>query len=248
MSDRLLVLVRHGESTWNQENRFTGWGDVPLSDHGIVEARRAGQILKDEGIRFDVAFTSYLQRAIKTLWIVLEELGQMWIPEHKHWRLNERHYGALQGLNKAETARKYGEEQVQLWRRGWDVRPPPSETADAADRRYAGIEGGIPRGESLKDTVDRVVPYWESAIRPRLIEGSNVLVAAHGNSLRALIKFIEGIPDEAIPGLEIPTAVPYVLRLDESLGVLDAGFRGDPEHIASAIQAARDQGRSPLAG
>jgi 2,3-bisphosphoglycerate-dependent phosphoglycerate mutase len=252
MKSRSLVLVRHGESTWNQENRFSGWRDIPLSDRGIAQARNAGQILKDDLIQFDVAFTSLLKRAIKTLWIILEELDQMWIPEYKHWRLNERHYGKLQGLNKAEQAEEYGEEQVHLWRRGWDVRPPLIEdTHDAASpvhqRRYSSMKSEIPRGESLKDTVERVAPYWKSHIRPQLSKG-NVLVVAHGNSLRALIKFIENVPEDAIAEVELPTGTPYVLRLDSKLRTIDSGFRGDPRQIESAIQAVKDQGRSKLAG
>jgi len=249
MSGRTLVLVRHGESTWNQENRFSGWRDVPLSDRGVQQARNAGQILKDDGFLFDVAFTSYLKRAIKTLWIILEELDQMWVPEYKHWTLNERHYGKLQGLNKAEQAKEYGDTQVHLWRRGWDVRPPQiDDTHDAAfplhQRQYAGLKTGIPRGESLKDTVDRVMPYWEKEIRPHLKRGRNVIVVAHGNSLRALIKVIENVPEDAISGIELPTGTPYVLRLDKSLRPIDSGFRGDSKQIEDAIREVQDQGRS----
>jgi 2,3-bisphosphoglycerate-dependent phosphoglycerate mutase len=244
----VLVLVRHGESTWNQENRFSGWRDVPLSDLGIQQARDAGQILKDDDFQFDVAFTSYLKRSIKTLWIILEELDQMWIVEHKHWRLNERHYGKLQGLNKAEMGKQYGEEKVQRWRRGWDVRPPLiDDSHDAASpvhqRRYRGLQSEIPRGESLKDTVDRVVPYWTDAIQPELQSGRNVLVVAHGNSLRALIKVVQNIPDHVIPTIELPTGKPYVIRLDASLRVTDGEFLGDPEEIEAAIEAVKNQAR-----
>ena len=242
---RSLVLVRHGESTWNQENRFSGWRDVPLNDRGSEQAHSAGRILRDDGFEFDVAFTSYLKRAIKTLWIILEELDQMWIPEHKHWRLNERHYGKLQGLNKAEMAREYGEGQVHLWRRSWDVPPPLlDESPEAKERPYAAFAAELPRGESLENTVARVLPYYESDIQPQLREGKDVLIVAHGNSLRALVKVLENIADDVIPTFEFPTGVPYVLRLNENLGLIDSGFRGDPKQIESAIQAVRNQGKA----
>jgi 2,3-bisphosphoglycerate-dependent phosphoglycerate mutase len=220
-----LVLVRHGESTWNRENRFTGWVDVPLSEHGIEEARQAGRILREEGVLFDVAFTSYLNRAIKSLWIILEELDQMWIPELKHWALNERHYGKLQGLNKREMAQLEGEDRVRQWRRSWDVGPPQLDPSpDPPDRRYADLGPRLPLGESLRDTVARVRPYWEEAIRPHLRIGQRVLVVAHGNSLRGLVKILENIPDDAIPGFELPTGIPYLLRLRASLEVVESSF------------------------
>jgi 2,3-bisphosphoglycerate-dependent phosphoglycerate mutase len=228
-SSKALVLVRHGESTWNRENRFTGWEDVPLTDRGEEEARNAGRILRARGFLFDVAFTSVLNRAIKSLWIILEELDQMWIPEWKHWALNERHYGALQGLDKAEQAARCGEEQVRLWRRSWSVRPPLMDRADVrADRRYTELGARVPLGESLEDTVARVAPYWESTIRPHLARGENVLIAAHGNSLRGLVKIIENVPDDVIPTFELPTGIPYALHLSDSLDVIASGFLGEP--------------------
>jgi 2,3-bisphosphoglycerate-dependent phosphoglycerate mutase len=214
-----LILVRHGQSQWNLENRFTGWWDVDLTDKGIVEAIAAGRLLADKGLLPDVAFTSVQLRAIKTLHLALEACGRLWIPETKDWRLNERHYGGLTGLNKAETAEKHGEEQVHLWRRSFDVPPPDLEPGSAfdlsADPRYAGI--AIPRTESLKLTIERVLPYWESAIRPVLASGKTVLVSAHGNSLRALVKHLSNISDEAITALEIPTGEPIVYEFDERL-------------------------------
>lgn len=219
---KTLVLLRHGQSTWNRENRFTGWVDVPLSPLGIEEARQAGQRLRKQGIELDVAHTSLLRRAIKTLWLALEELDQMWIPVHRSWRLNERMYGALQGLNKAETAAQHGDAQVKLWRRSYDV-PPPALDVDheywpARDRRYASLRPEeIPRTESLADTVRRFLPYWEAQIRPALAAGQRVLIAAHGNSLRALIKHLDQIADSDIVSLEIPTGVPLVYELDDDL-------------------------------
>src|SRR5919201_2850272 len=214
-----LVLLRHGESDWNRENRFTGWTDVDLSQKGIEEARTAGKLLKSGGYSFDVAFTSVLKRAIRTLWIALDELDLMWIPVQKSWQLNERHYGALQGLNKAEMAAKFGEEQVLVWRRSYDIRPPALEPSDprhdAGNPRYAGID--VPRTECLKDTVARVVPYWEDTIAPALRAGRRVLIAAHGNSLRALVKHLDAISDKDIVGLNIPTGVPLVYELDDKL-------------------------------
>jgi 2,3-bisphosphoglycerate-dependent phosphoglycerate mutase len=217
-----LVLLRHGQSTWNEENRFTGWVDVPLSPLGLREAKRAGQLLKARGFELDVAYTSLLRRAIETLWIVLAELDEVWIPVHYSWRLNERMYGALQGLNKAETAAKHGEQQVQIWRRSYATPPPALEPSDAYwpghDRRYAGLKPeDIPRTESLADTVRRVVPHWESQIRPALASGQRVLIAAHGNSLRALIKHLDGVSDDDIVELNIPTGVPLVYELDDAL-------------------------------
>ena len=219
---RTLVLLRHGQSTWNRENRFTGWVDVPLSPLGLEEARRAGQRLRERGIDLDVAFTSVLQRAIKTLWVALEELGQMWIPVHRSWRLNERMYGALQGLNKQETAQRHGDEQVKLWRRSYATAPPAltveHEYWPGRDRRYAGLAPhDIPTTESLADTVRRFLPYWQGQIEPALQAGQRVLIAAHGNSLRALIKHLDAISDDDIVGLEIPTGVPLVYELDDAL-------------------------------
>jgi len=217
-----LVLLRHGQSVWNEENRFTGWVDVPLSPRGLEEAKRAGQLLKAQGFEFDVAFTSLLQRAIKTLWIVLEELGETWIPVSRSWRLNERMYGGLQGLNKAETAAKHGDAQVKIWRRSYATPPPPLDPSHeywpGKDRRYAALSPDqLPRTESLADTVRRFLPYWESQIRPALSLGQRVLIAAHGNSLRALIKHLDGISDEDIVELNIPTGVPLVYELDDEL-------------------------------
>jgi len=217
-----LVLLRHGESVWNKENRFTGWTDVGLSEKGVAEAIEAGRRLRAAGYAFDVCYTSVLKRAIKTLWIVLEEMDLMYLPIHVHWRLNERHYGALQGLNKAETAARHSPEQVFLWRRSYDVRPPALDPDDPRhpkhDPRYAGLDPALlPLTESLKDTVARVVPYWTDVIAPEIRRGARVLVSAHGNSLRALVKYLDGIPDQEIPTLEIPTGVPLVYELDAAL-------------------------------
>jgi 2,3-bisphosphoglycerate-dependent phosphoglycerate mutase len=217
-----LVLLRHGESVWNRENRFTGWTDVELSDKGRAEAASAGERLKAAGFAFDVAYTSVLKRAIHTLWLALDRMEQPWIPVHPHWRLNERHYGALQGLDKAETACKFGDEQVRLWRRSYDV-PPPALAADDArhpgrDRRYADLTPeALPRTECLKDTVERLLPHWETVIAPRIAAGQRVIVAAHGNSLRALVKHLDGIADADIVGLDIPTGAPLVYELDDAL-------------------------------
>ncbi|WP_022796879.1 2,3-diphosphoglycerate-dependent phosphoglycerate mutase [Bavariicoccus seileri] len=224
-----LVLVRHGQSEWNLSNQFTGWEDVKLSENGVNEATKAGQLLKETGIQFDVLFTSVLQRAIKTGHIILEETGQLWIPEVKSWRLNERHYGALQGLNKKETAEKYGDEKVHQWRRSYDVLPPLLENDDERspknDRRYAHLQKKvIPQGENLKTTLERVIPFWEDQIAPAILDHKTVLVAAHGNSLRALIKYLEQISDDDIMGVEIPTGVPLVYDLDEDLSVTDKYF------------------------
>lgn len=217
-----LILLRHGESVWNRDNRFTGWTDVDLSDAGVEEAHRAADLLKMRGIVPDWCCTSYLKRAVRTLWIVLDDLDRMWLPIHTSWRLNERHYGALQGLNKAETAERVGEEQVHAWRRSYDVRPPPLDEGDERfpghDPRYAALsDDQLPRTESLKDTVARFLPYWDQALAPQLRSGRTVLVAAHGNSLRALVKSLDRIPDDEIPGVEIPTGVPLVYELDEAL-------------------------------
>lgn len=217
-----IVLLRHGESQWNLENRFTGWTDIDLSDKGNEEARQAGRLLREAGFVFDIAFTSVLTRAIRTLWVVLEELDRMWIPERKSWRLNERHYGALQGLNKAETAVQYGEEQVRLWRRSYDVPPPPLERKDKRfcgnDPRYDALAPEeLPVSESLKDTAARVIPYWEGTIVPVLARGARIIVSAHGNSLRSLVKHLDNVPDEDIPALEIPTGKPLVYEFSEDL-------------------------------
>jgi 2,3-bisphosphoglycerate-dependent phosphoglycerate mutase len=217
-----LVMIRHGESDWNRQNRFTGWVDVDLSEAGVAQARRSGELLRALGLEYGVAFTSVLRRAIRTLWIALDGLDRMWLPQVADWRLNERHYGALQGLDKAETAARHGKEQVRLWRRSYDVPPPPLPPDDPAhprhDPRYAGVPPGLlPGAESLKITLERVMPCWEDSIAPRLREGQNVLVAAHGNSLRALAKHLFGIGDQEIPGLEIPTGNPLVVELSQDL-------------------------------
>ncbi|MBL8859016.1 MAG: 2,3-diphosphoglycerate-dependent phosphoglycerate mutase [Planctomycetes bacterium] len=244
-----LVLIRHGESQWNRENRFTGWRDVPLSDKGIVEAREAGKRLREAGFEFDAAYTSYLKRAIKTLWIVLEELDAMWIPVTRDWRLNERHYGALTGLDKAETAAKHGEEQVLVWRRSYDIPPPAYKPGDkdnpSIDRRYAQLsERERPVAESLKDTVARVVPYWESAIAPRVKSGERLIVAAHGNSLRALVKHLDKIPDDKIVSLNIPTGIPLVYELDANLKPVSNRYLASESEIAAATHAVASQGKA----
>jgi len=248
-----LVLLRHGESTWNKENRFTGWTDVDLSATGLDEAHEAGRLLREESFLFDVAHTSVLKRAIRTLWIALDELDQMWCPVRNSWRLNERHYGALQGLNKAEMAVQFGEAQVKLWRRSYDV-PPPALAEDderfpGRDPRYADLaDADVPRAESLKDTVARFLPYWESAIAPDLRAGKRVLVAAHGNSLRALVKYLDGISDEEIVGLNIPTGVPLVYDLDDALRPLASRYLGDASRVAAAMAAVAAQGAAKPTG
>ena len=241
-----LVLLRHGESAWNRENRFTGWTDVDLSPAGIEEARAAGRQIKAAGLDFDLAFTSVLKRAIRTLWLTLDELDRLWLPVEKNWQLNERHYGALQGLNKAETAAKFGEQQVLVWRRSYDV-PPPELAADdpryeAKDPRYAGVD--VPRTECLKDTVARVIPYWNSTIAPAVRAGRRVLVAAHGNSLRALVKYLDGVSDADIVGLNIPTGIPLVYELTDDLKPVKHYYLGDPEKIAAAMHAVASQGKA----
>ena len=241
-----LVLVRHGQSDWNLKNLFTGWTDVDLTEQGQREARDAGRTLREAGLTFDIAFTSVLVRAIRTLWLILDEMQLMWIPVERHWRLNERHYGALQGLDKAETAAKHGAEQVKIWRRSYDVPPPPLEPDDPRhprhDARYAKLPPEtLPGTESLKTTLARVKPYWEDRIVPELVAGRNVLVAAHGNSLRALVKMLEGISDDEIVGLNIPTGVPRVYELDARLEPTRAEYLGDPEAIAAAAQAVANQ-------
>ena len=244
-----LVLLRHGESDWNRENRFTGWTDVDLSERGIGEARTAGRLLREGGWRFDLAFTSVLRRAIRTLWLVLEEMELHWVPVEKSWRLNERHYGALQGLNKAETAAKFGDAQVLAWRRSYDVPPPALEPSDprhaAEDPRYAGLGSAeLPLTECLKDTVARVLPYWNGTIAPAVRAGRQVLVAAHGNSLRALVKHLDGISDGDIVGLNIPTGVPLVYELDPALRPQKHYYLGDAEEIAQRIAAVSAQGKA----
>jgi 2,3-bisphosphoglycerate-dependent phosphoglycerate mutase len=244
-----LVLLRHGESTWNKENRFTGWTDVDLSDKGVDEAKQAGRTLKEEGYTFDVAFTSVLKRAVRTLNLTLDELDLFWLPVHKSWRLNERHYGALQGLNKAEMALKFGEDQVLVWRRSYDTPPPALERDDPRfpgnDRRYADLDPRtLPTTECLKDTVERFLPYWQDAIVPALKAGQRVLVAAHGNSLRALVKYLDNISDAEIVQLNIPTGIPLVYELDDQLAPVQHYYLGDPETIAKAAQAVANQGKA----
>jgi 2,3-bisphosphoglycerate-dependent phosphoglycerate mutase len=241
-----LVLLRHGESVWNRENRFTGWTDVDLSGAGVEEARAAGRLLAAEGFDFDAAFTSVLKRAVRTLWLALEEMDRCWLPVEKHWRLNERHYGALQGLHKAETAAKFGEAQVLAWRRGYDTRPPALAPGDprheAKDPRYAGVE--VPLTECLKDTVARVLPYWSSAIAPAVRAGRRVLVAAHGNSLRALIKHLDGVSDADIVGLNVPTGVPLVYELDNALRPLRHRYLGNAAEVHRRVAAVSAQGKA----
>jgi 2,3-bisphosphoglycerate-dependent phosphoglycerate mutase len=248
-----LVLLRHGESDWNRENRFTGWTDVDLSEAGIAEAHAAGRLLREGGFDFDLAFTSVLRRAIRTLWICLDELDRMWLPVEHSWRLNERHYGALQGLNKAETAAEYGDEQVHLWRRSYDIPPPPLPPGDerdpGRDPRYAGLSPAeLPRGESLKDTVARFLPAWHELIVPEVRAGRRVLIAAHGNSLRALVKYLDDVSDEEIPGLNIPTGVPLVYELDPELRPISHRYLGDPALVAAAVAAVAGQAGARPAG
>jgi 2,3-bisphosphoglycerate-dependent phosphoglycerate mutase len=245
-----IVLLRHGESVWNKENRFTGWTDVGLTERGYREAHEAGQTLRAVGYAFDLAYTSVLKRAIQTLWIALEELDLMWIPVYRSWRLNERHYGALQGLNKAETAAKHGEQQVKLWRRSYDIRPPALETDDprypGKDPRYAELTADeVPLTECLKDTVERFLPYWKDTIAPAVESGQRVLIAAHGNSLRALVKYLDGISDQDIVGLNIPTGVPLVYELnDADLTPIKSYYLGDQEAIEAAQAAVAAQGKA----
>jgi 2,3-bisphosphoglycerate-dependent phosphoglycerate mutase len=244
-----LVLIRHGESLWNKENRFTGWKDIDLSEKGMEEAHAAGKLLKAEGFTFDEAYTSVLRRAIRTLWIILDELDLMWIPEYKSWMLNERHYGALQGMNKAETAAQYGEEQVQIWRRSFDIPPDPMAETDerylGADPRYASIEKGkFPKTECLKDTVARVVPYFEDAILPKIRDGKRIIIAAHGNSLRALVKYLDNVSDEQITQLNIPTGIPLVYELDGQLRATSSKYLGDEDAVRRAQEAVANQGKA----
>ena len=244
-----LVLLRHGQSQWNKENRFTGWTDVDLDDTGRAEAKSAGVVLKEAGYAFDIAFTSVLKRAIRTLWSVMDEMDLMWIPVYRTWRLNERHYGALQGLNKAETADKFGDEQVKIWRRSYDVPPPALEVSDPRypgnDRRYADLtKEELPLTECLKDTVARFLPYYHGTIVPELKAGKRVIIAAHGNSLRALVKYLDNISDDDIIALNIPTGVPLVYELDDDLKVIQHYYLGDQEKIAAAMQAVANQGKA----
>lgn len=244
-----LVLLRHGESQWNKENRFTGWVDVDLSERGREEAKIAGELLRSEGFRFDKAYTSVLKRAIRTLWIALDELDQMWIPVVRSWRLNERYYGGLTGLNKAETAAKYGDEQVLIWRRSYDTPPPPIDKGNkdypAHDPRYAGLsESELPVAECLKDTVERVIPYWDSTIAPDILAGQNLVIAAHGNSLRALVKYLDNMSDEDIVNLNIPTGVPLVYELDADLKPIRSYYLGDQAAIEARMKAVANQGKA----
>jgi 2,3-bisphosphoglycerate-dependent phosphoglycerate mutase len=244
-----LVLLRHGESVWNRENRFTGWTDVGLTAQGEREAREAGRLMREAGLGFDLAHTSVLKRAIKTLWLALEEMDLMWIPVANSWRLNERHYGALQGLNKAEMAARFGEAQVNVWRRSYDVPPPPLEANDprnpVGDPRYSEIApGDLPRTECLKDTVARFLPYWKASIAPAVDDGRRVIIAAHGNSLRALVKYLDGVSDADIVGLNIPTGIPLVYELDARLKPLRHYYLGDPAVAEAKARAVADQGKA----
>ncbi len=244
-----LVLIRHGESTWNLENRFTGWTDVPLTPTGVEQARQAGRLLKEAGYEFDLCYTSVLKRAIHTLWRVLDEMDRPWLPVINSWKLNERHYGALQGLDKAETARKYGDAQVLIWRRSYDTPPPALEPSDPrcerGDLRYARLEPGmVPLSECLKDTVARVLPYWDESIAPAIRAGKKVMVAAHGNSIRALIKYLDGISDDDIINLNIPNGIPLVYELDDNLKPIRHYYLGDAEAAARAAAAVASQGKA----
>jgi 2,3-bisphosphoglycerate-dependent phosphoglycerate mutase len=244
-----LVLLRHGESTWNKENRFTGWTDVDLTDHGRQEAKAAGQVLKKDGYSFDLAYCSVMKRALRTLWIVLDELDELWIPVEKTWRLNERHYGSLQGLNKSETAAQYGEDQVLVWRRSYDIPPPPLEKSDERypghDPRYRDVPAAdLPLTECLKDTVDRFLPYWHEVIAPQVKAGKKVVIAAHGNSLRALVKYLDDLSEEEVLKLNIPTGIPLVYELDDQLKPVKSYYLGDQEAIAAATAAVASQGKA----
>ena len=243
-----LVLLRHGESIWNNENRFTGWTDVPLSAKGIEEAKEAGRTMKELGFTFDVAFTSYLKRAIKTLWLVLEEMDQMWIPVFNSWRLNEKHYGILQGMDKTETAEKYGDEQVLIWRRSFDVPPAPIPGDDPRnpkfDPRYQDLKWSeVPSTEALKDTINRLIPYWEKEIKPVLEENEQVLVAAHGNSLRGIVKYLKQMTEEEIIQFNIPTGIPYVFEFDDDMNFMKDEFIGDPETIRQLMEQVANQAK-----
>ena len=243
-----LILLRHGESRWNQENRFTGWTDVDLTDKGIQEARKAGRLLRQEGYAFPKAYTSYLKRAVKTLNEVLDQMDLDWIPVQKHWRLNEKHYGSLQGLNKSETAVRYGEEQVHIWRRSYDVPPAPlapdDERSPLRDPRYADVDPKLlPLTESLKETIERILPYWQETIKPDLERYGQLLVVAHGNSLRGIIKHLKNISDEAIPSLNLPTAVPYLFVFDDRMNLIEDRFLGDPDEVRKLQEAVANQGK-----
>lgn len=244
-----LVLIRHGESTWNKENRFTGWADVDLTTTGVDQAKTGGRLLKEQGFEFDVAHTSVLKRAIRTLWLVLDEMDLMWLPVHRSWRLNERHYGALQGLNKAETAAQYGDEQVLIWRRSFDIPPPEldigSEHYPGHDSRYAALDpADLPLTECLKDTIERVMPFWDEVVVPDIRDGKRVLIAAHGNTLRALVKHLDGVSESDIVGSNIPTGVPLVYELDANLNAIRHYYLGDQAEIEAAMQAVANQGKS----
>jgi len=244
-----IVLLRHGESIWNKENRFTGWTDVDLSGKGKEEALKAGQVLKKEGFIFDIAYTSVLKRAIRTLWIAMDEMDLMWIPVYNSWRLNERHYGSLQGLNKSEMAAQYGEDQVLIWRRSYDIRPPALEESDSRypghDPRYKGLDKkDIPYTECLKDTVARFLPYWQETIAPVVSSGKKVIIAAHGNSLRALVKYLDNISDQEIVKLNIPTGIPLVYELSDELKPIRSYYLGDPEEINKAMEKVANQGKA----
>jgi 2,3-bisphosphoglycerate-dependent phosphoglycerate mutase len=243
-----LVLLRHGESAWNKENRFTGWTDIDLSERGVREAREAGETLKKEGFQFRLAYTSYLTRAIRTLWLTLEQMDLLWIPVFKTWRLNEKHYGMLQGLNKSEMAEKYGEQQVHIWRRSYDVPPPPLPYDDPRhprfDKRYAALKPAeIPATESLKETTDRIVPYWEGHMSPNLKEYKEILVAAHGNSLRGIVKYLKNIPNEEIVSLNLPTGIPYIFEFDDEMTLQKDYFLGDPEVIKKLMEEVANQAK-----
>jgi len=243
-------MVRHGQSEWNLKNLFTGWEDVDLTDQGVAEARSAGRLLRSEGLEFDVAFTSLLVRAIRTLWLVLDEMELMWVPVERHWRLNERHYGALQGLDKAKTAAQHGVEQVKIWRRSYDIPPPALELSDTRhpihDRRYAGLPASaLPCTESLKTTLERVQPFWEDRIVSELKQGRNVLIAAHGNSLRALVKILEGISDQEITEFNIPTGAPRIYEFDQALKPTRSEYLGDADAVAAAAAAVANQASAP---
>jgi 2,3-bisphosphoglycerate-dependent phosphoglycerate mutase len=243
-----VVLIRHGESTWNKENRFTGWTDVDLSEKGVAEAKEAGQVLKTEGYVFDIVYTSLLKRAIKTANLVLEELEQSWLPVVRSWRLNERHYGALQGLNKSETAEKFGEDQVKIWRRSYDIPPPALQPGDERypgfDPRYSKLgESALPWTECLKDTVARFLPFWEDVVAPAVKNGQRVVVAAHGNSIRALVKYLDNVSDSEIVELNIPTGMPLVYELDQNLKPIKSYYLGDPEKVKAAMDAVAAQGK-----
>jgi len=244
-----LVLIRHGESQWNMENRFTGWTDIPLSEKGIAEAKKAGKLLKENGFNFELAYTSYLKRAIKTLWLVLEEMDFMWIPVKKSWRLNEKHYGNLQGLNKTETAEKYGDDQVLIWRRSYDIPPTPLNRDDPRnpklDPRYKELlPSEIPLTEALKDTVNRIVPYWENEISKSFEKHNEIIVAAHGNSLRGIVKYLKNISESDIVNLNLPTGVPYIFEFDDKLNLQKDYFLGDPEEIKKLMEQVANQGKA----